>query len=233
MGYMVFFNKNGTISPPPMLSDPDMHHGMYVSHVPWCMPWLQTSGFLQSQWRRKRSQHSRCMHNPTFYISGKRPICKKLQIYAIHEITNCKYMFQYKVSRKHQPLADLSVIGGDIQRSVQFLSLHKDEVISWKSWIQHWQDVAYPGCSVWIVNKTLANLIVAWYDIDYQGHKQRSIYCIHHCILMMTNYNNKTKTLEMITITAITNNNNISNNDKNNDNDDDKFMIMTMLIKVW
>ena len=176
---MVFSEKNVTISPPPRISDPNMHHDMYVSHVPWCIPWLQTSGFLWSQWRRKRSRHSRCMRNPTFYISGKRPICKNLQIYAIHEISNCKYMFQYKVSRTHQPLADLAVIGGDIERSVQFLSLHNAEVISGKSWIQHWQDVAYSGGSVWITNKTLANLTVAWHDIDCQGHKQRSIYCIY------------------------------------------------------
>ena len=31
-------------------------------HLPWCMPWSLTSGFLWSQWGRKRSRHSRCMH---------------------------------------------------------------------------------------------------------------------------------------------------------------------------
>ena len=28
----------GTFSPPPRVSDPDMHHGTCVMHVPWCMP---------------------------------------------------------------------------------------------------------------------------------------------------------------------------------------------------
>ena len=28
----------GTFSPPPRVSDPDMHHGTCVKHVPWCMP---------------------------------------------------------------------------------------------------------------------------------------------------------------------------------------------------
>ena len=64
----------GTFSPPLRVSDPDMHHGTCVTHVPWCMPGLLTSGFLWSQWRRKRSRHSRRMRNPQFYISGKRPM---------------------------------------------------------------------------------------------------------------------------------------------------------------
>ena len=34
----------GTFSPPLLISDPDIHHGTCVTHVPWCMPGLQTSG---------------------------------------------------------------------------------------------------------------------------------------------------------------------------------------------
>ena len=41
----------GTFSPPPWASDPDMHHGTCVTHVPWCMPISLTSGFL---WHRCR-----------------------------------------------------------------------------------------------------------------------------------------------------------------------------------
>ena len=64
----------GTFSPPPRVSDPDMHHGMCMTHVPWCMPGSLTSGFLWSQWRGKRSRHSRYMRNPQFYVSGKGPM---------------------------------------------------------------------------------------------------------------------------------------------------------------
>ena len=39
---------------PPQVSDPDMHHGTCVTHVPWCMPGLLTSGFLWS-WCRGKS----------------------------------------------------------------------------------------------------------------------------------------------------------------------------------
>ena len=43
----------GTFSPSPQVSDPDMHHGTCVTHVPWCMPGSLTSGFL---WNRRRGK---------------------------------------------------------------------------------------------------------------------------------------------------------------------------------
>ena len=61
----------GTFSPPPRVSDPDMHH---VTHVPWCMRELLTSGFLWSRRWGKRSRDSWCMCNPQFYVSSKRPM---------------------------------------------------------------------------------------------------------------------------------------------------------------
>ena len=54
--------------PPPPVSD--MYHGTSVSQVPRSL----FSGFLRSRLRVKRSQHSRCMRNPQFYVSGKRPM---------------------------------------------------------------------------------------------------------------------------------------------------------------
>ena len=56
----------GVFSPSPRVSDPDMHHGTCVTHVPGCMPGSLTSRFLWSRWRRKRSRHSRRMRNPHF-----------------------------------------------------------------------------------------------------------------------------------------------------------------------
>ena len=35
------------------------------------------------RWRGKRSRHSRCMHNPQFYVSGKRPMILFLQIITL------------------------------------------------------------------------------------------------------------------------------------------------------
>ena len=63
-----------TFSPPPRVRDPDMHHGTCVRHVTWCMPRSLTSSFLWNRWQGKRSRHSRRMHNPQFYVSGKRPM---------------------------------------------------------------------------------------------------------------------------------------------------------------
>ena len=68
----------GTFSPPLRVSDPDMHHGMCVTHVPWCMLGLLTSGFLWRRWWGKTSRHSRRMRNPQFYVSGKRPMLRPL-----------------------------------------------------------------------------------------------------------------------------------------------------------
>ena len=39
----------GTFSPSPQVSDPVMHHGTCVTHVPWCMPGSLTSGFLRNR----------------------------------------------------------------------------------------------------------------------------------------------------------------------------------------
>ena len=64
----------GTFSPPPRVSDTDMHHGTCVTHVPWCMQRSLTSGFLWNRRRGKRFRHSRRMHNLQFYVSGKRPM---------------------------------------------------------------------------------------------------------------------------------------------------------------
>ena len=38
-------------SPPRRVSDPDMHHGSCVTHVPWSMPESLTCGFLWSWWQ--------------------------------------------------------------------------------------------------------------------------------------------------------------------------------------
>ena len=53
----------------PLISDPGMHHGTCVTHVPWCM-----SGSPTCDGGGKRSRHSRHMRNPQFYLSGKRPM---------------------------------------------------------------------------------------------------------------------------------------------------------------
>ena len=64
----------GTFSPPPLISDPDMHHGTCLTYVPWCMSGSLTSGFLWNRWRGKRSRHIRRMCNTQFCVTGKRPM---------------------------------------------------------------------------------------------------------------------------------------------------------------
>ena len=76
----------GTFSPPPRVSDCDMHHGTCVTHVPWCMLGSLTSGFLWSRWRERRSRHSQRMRNPQLYVSGKRPMAWSLLFISFHLI---------------------------------------------------------------------------------------------------------------------------------------------------
>ena len=64
----------GTFSPPSGTSDPDMHHGTCVTHVPWCMPGSLTSVFLWSQWRGKTFPAFPVHAQPQFYVFGKRPM---------------------------------------------------------------------------------------------------------------------------------------------------------------
>ena len=64
----------GNVSPPPWVSDPDMHHGTCVTHVQWCMPGSLTSGFLWSRWWGKLSRHSQRKGNPQFCVSVRGPL---------------------------------------------------------------------------------------------------------------------------------------------------------------
>ena len=54
----------GTFSPPLTTKETASWRSRAVMHV----------GIANSQWRGKRSRHSRSMRNPQFYVSGKRPI---------------------------------------------------------------------------------------------------------------------------------------------------------------
>ena len=76
----------GTFSPPPLVSDPDTHHGTCVTHVAWCMPGSLSTGFLWSGWRGKRSRHSWRMRNPQLCVYSKRPMQHDAEKYTI-----CQY----------------------------------------------------------------------------------------------------------------------------------------------
>ena len=55
------------------------HHCTCVTHVPGCILHV---GIASPRWQGKRSWHSRRMHNPQFYVSGKRPMawCCQAQV---------------------------------------------------------------------------------------------------------------------------------------------------------
>ena len=69
----------------PLASDPSMHHGTCVMHVPWCMSGLLTRGGRENVPGRMRI--------PQFYISGTRPMMANVHyisriIRADHEFLN-------------------------------------------------------------------------------------------------------------------------------------------------
>ena len=92
----------GTFSPPPRVSDPDMHHGTCVTHVPWCMPGSLTSGFHWSLWRGKRSRHSRRMRNPQLYVSVEALGC---WVHMVHNGLAC-YSAAYAHMQPYIVLSD-------------------------------------------------------------------------------------------------------------------------------
>ena len=53
-----------------LVSDPGMHHGTCVTHVPWCM-----SGLLNQRRRRKHSRHSRHMRTRNLTNLVRGPLC--------------------------------------------------------------------------------------------------------------------------------------------------------------
>ena len=60
----------GTFSPPPRVSDPDMHHDTCVTHVPWCMPGSLISGFIWSRWRENVTGIPGTAPNFTYLVRG-------------------------------------------------------------------------------------------------------------------------------------------------------------------
>ena len=70
----------GTFSPPTLVSDPDMHHGTCVTHVPWCMPGSLISGFLWSRWRGNcdRIPGACATRNFTYLVRG--PLCSDIWV---------------------------------------------------------------------------------------------------------------------------------------------------------
>ena len=115
---------SGTFSPPPRVSDPDMHHSTCVMHVSWCMPGSLTCGFLWSQWWGKRFRHYRRMRNRQFFVSGKRPMAHRItwvEVTCNISIVIWGLVYQNQVSR-----AGTSIyIAQKYQGQVQVITSHR------------------------------------------------------------------------------------------------------------
>ena len=99
-----------TFSPPPRISDPDMHHCTCATHVPWCMPVSLTNGFIWSRWKGKRSRRTPRMCDPHFYVyvSGKRPIMHSQNLSSSEISHNAWYAYAYILWKSTQSLSLIS-----------------------------------------------------------------------------------------------------------------------------
>ena len=87
----------GTFSLPRRVTNPDTHHGMCVTHVPWCMPGSLTSSFLWSWWRGKHSRHSWRMHNQQLCVSGKRTMAQVDSTHIVYYCSCCNSEWHGKI----------------------------------------------------------------------------------------------------------------------------------------
>ena len=80
--------------PPPRISDPDMHRGTCVTHMPWCMPGSLTSGFLWSWWRGYVLDITGACatHNFTYLVRG--PWCQLFRRHWLHRRLSLELCYQ-------------------------------------------------------------------------------------------------------------------------------------------
>ena len=71
----------GSFSPPPTSKDTASWRSQHASrHVRYARAVMHV-GIANPRWRGKRSRHSWRMHNPQFYVSGKRPMTVKQSVW--------------------------------------------------------------------------------------------------------------------------------------------------------
>ena len=81
--------NTGNVSPPP--TSKEIAIPACITARAWRTFWVRGAravmhvGIAIPRWRRKRSRHSRRMHNPQFYVSGKRPIDKNITSFNFYD----------------------------------------------------------------------------------------------------------------------------------------------------
>ena len=121
-----------TFSPPPRVSDPDMHHSTYVTYMSWCMPGSLPSDLLWSRWWGKRSRHSRHMRNPKFAYLVRGPLCTLLytkNVEILVTTNDIKYMVGY-----NDPKFGYKIDIKEISRFTQQLDIRSYMVIYLYKW---------------------------------------------------------------------------------------------------
>ena len=117
---------SGTFSPPPRVSDPDIHHGTCVTHVRWCMPGSPTSGFVEVGDGEKVPGILGACTTRNFYVFGKRPIKRTGLIFTAQRLCQCQSMTTYShvIYSREVPCAcvSLGVLQTDLMYITEFLA---------------------------------------------------------------------------------------------------------------
>ena len=125
-----------TFSPPPRVSDPDMHHGTCVTYVPWCMSVSLTTGFLWSRWRgnRPRAPGACATHNFAYLSRG--PWRMPLQELAADRTRKVKerYYLDYDTLDISKPHREICAIPLNFKSSIKLSSNTKIHGIPTTKW---------------------------------------------------------------------------------------------------
>ena len=164
----------GMISPPPRISDPDVHHCTCMTQVPWCTTETLTNGFIWSRWRGKRSRHSRRMRNTQVYVSGKWPTA--LAAMPV-EVGLADYR-QPLVDSSHIPVCGIHSCGRN-QSSSTLWSFTSPKASNWSivrdtCLLNVTQPILWLSCYVVRDISGIQNVILNNYS------EYRSIHCITH-----------------------------------------------------
>ena len=92
----------GTFSRPPWVTDPDMHYGTYMTHVPRSMPGSLTMGFRWSRWRKNfRGIPGACItYNLMYLVRGP-----WWRLHSKNNTADCLHVFYGHIIAAQQQLA--------------------------------------------------------------------------------------------------------------------------------
>ena len=124
----------GTFSPPTQVTDPNMHHGTCVTHVPWCMQGSLISGFLWRWWHGIPGgiPGACAARNFAYLVRGPWHVT-----FANAVFSKCPRIIAISVDAKTHFLCNNLIAGNKKASQAQFFWLTSTRMSIWKrKWLQ-------------------------------------------------------------------------------------------------